>query len=403
MKFLFATKNKLNDLANGLATSGLEDAYRAANAIRVIEVKHFGGDRIVLGANNGKTVTDYFQTQLERQLLMVRIGLTQFKLSSLFATPADEIQTINTNPKGIPERSNYQQEQDSLTIAKLKFIESVVSKYRTPSQPESPTIKAEVVAEQSKSNVRNTEPPEPINEVAPTNPLSPANLNRLDRIPKTQRGSFFQNFTNLGKEMSPEYEMEMLLELRKLRKQERTAIRWLLLLMIIPFIIQITCKTLIFTPLLDHSFDAHPQHIIINNELKEEALVEYSRAKEMLEMEQVLGFSPELSAQKQKEALQDIARDFYHEMGYKQQEGLANLLSDIFALLTFRDFQRINYSKKNKRQVFSRMIIILRGEKRGCRGQPLFSPSSMHEESIHLSSALKLNSLNKGCFVGMYV
>ncbi|MEH1984702.1 hypothetical protein, partial [Nostoc sp.] len=30
-----------------------------------------------------------------------------------------------------------------------------------------------------------------------------------------------------------------------------------------------------------------------------------------------------------------------------------------------RDFQRINYSKKNKKYVFSRMIIILRGEKRG--------------------------------------
>ncbi|HEY9801612.1 MAG TPA: hypothetical protein V6D25_14745 [Leptolyngbyaceae cyanobacterium] len=116
MKFLFTTKNKLNDLVNGLATSGLEDAYRAANAIRVIEVKHFGGDRIVLSANNGKTVTDYFQTQLERQLLTVRIGLTQFKLSSLFATPADEIQTINTNPKAIPEPSNYQQEQDSLNV-----------------------------------------------------------------------------------------------------------------------------------------------------------------------------------------------------------------------------------------------------------------------------------------------
>jgi hypothetical protein len=65
----------------------------------------------------------------------------------------------------------------------------------------------------------------------------------------------------------------------------------------------------------------------------------------------------------------------------------------------FRDFQRINYSKKNKRQVFSRMIIILRGEKRGCRGQPLFSPSSMHEKYIHLSSALKLNSVKLVCFV----
>ncbi len=40
-----------------------------------------------------------------------------------------------------------------------------------------------------------------------------------------------------------------------------------------------------------------------------------------------------------------------------------------------------------------------KGEKRGCRGQPLFSPSSMHEESIHLSSILKLNSVGLVCFV----
>lgn len=43
-------------------------------------------------------------------------------------------------------------------------------------------------------------------------------------------------------------------------------------------------------------------------------------------------------------------------------------------LTDLRDFQRINHSKKNKRQDFSRMIIIFKGEKRGCRGQSLFSP-----------------------------
>ncbi|MDZ8140404.1 MAG: hypothetical protein RM049_34795 [Nostoc sp. DedQUE04] len=40
-----------------------------------------------------------------------------------------------------------------------------------------------------------------------------------------------------------------------------------------------------------------------------------------------------------------------------------------------------------------------KGEKRGCRGQPLFSPSSMHEKSIHLSSILKLNSVGLVCFI----
>ncbi|MBE9003253.1 DUF5131 family protein, partial [Nostoc sp. LEGE 12447] len=76
-----------------------------------------------------------------------------------------------------------------------------------------------------------------------------------------------------------------------------------------------------------------------------------------------------------------IPRSWQHEI----LDGMFVAPKQIFQILTkrpevmlssIRDFQRINYSKKNKRQVFSRMIIILRGEKRGCRGQPLFSPSS---------------------------
>ncbi|MBD2451954.1 CemA family protein [Nostoc sp. FACHB-152] len=338
MKVLFTAKNKLNSLVNGLATSGLEDAYQAANAIKTMEIKHFGGDRIVLSANNGKTVADYFQTQLERQLLAVQFGLAQFKFSIFLVTPDVEIKTINAKQK---EPSNYQQESESLTtVAKLKFIESVVSKYRTHSQTEPQAIEAEFVAETPKS-----EPPEPINEVAPTNQLSPANLNRLDRIPKAQRGSFLQNFANLGKEMSPEYEMEMVKELRKLRQQEQTAIRWILLLVIIPLVLQITCKTFIFTPLLNQFFDANLQHIVINSELKQEALAEYSRAKEMLEIDQLLGLSPELSPQKVKETLQEIASELYHETGYKQQQGLANLLADVVALLTFVSLGYMNRDK----------------------------------------------------------
>jgi predicted mannosyl-3-phosphoglycerate phosphatase (HAD superfamily) len=39
-----------------------------------------------------------------------------------------------------------------------------------------------------------------------------------------------------------------------------------------------------------------------------------------------------------------------------------------------RDFQRINYSKKNNRQVFSRMIIILRGGEKGLPRATPFLP-----------------------------
>ncbi|MBD2520727.1 CemA family protein [Nostoc sp. FACHB-973] len=331
MKALLFTKIKINQWVNGVATTGLDDAYRAASVIKTIEEKHFGGDRIVFSPENGKTVADYFQAQLERQLLTVRIGLAQFKFSGFFVTPSAEIQ----------EPKNHQQEQDSLTIEKLRFIDSVVSKYRTHIDHEFKTVKAEVVNPPK----LNPSYPEPINEVAPTSQLSPANLSRLDRIPKAKRGSFLQNFTNLRQEMNPDYEIEIVTELRKLRKEERTAIRWLLLLIIIPLIVQISTKTLIFTPILERSFDSNPQYVAMSGEFKEEALAEYNRAKEMLEVQQLLGLSPEMSPEKEKEARQEIVRDLYRETGYKQQEGLANLLGDAVALLTFASLVYMNRDK----------------------------------------------------------
>ncbi|MBD2211901.1 hypothetical protein H6G27_18805 [Nostoc linckia FACHB-104] len=176
--------------------------------------------------------------------------------------------------------------------------------------------------------------------------FAPVNLERLDRIPKVKRGgSFLQNLTSLRKQMSPEYEMQIVTELRKLRKQERTAIRWLILLIIVPLIIQISTKNLIFTPILEHSFDSQPQYIGINSKFQEETLAEYNRAKEILEIKQLLGLSPEMSVEKQKQAHQEIARDLYRETGYKQQEGLANLLGDAVALLSFANLAYMNRDK----------------------------------------------------------
>lgn len=47
-----------------------------------------------------------------------------------------------------------------------------------------------------------------------------------------------------------------------------------------------------------------------------------------------------------------------------------------------RDFQRINYSKKNKKCVFSRMIIILRGRKGVAEGNP-FSPPHLCMKNLY--------------------
>ena len=87
----------------------------------------------------------------------------------------------------------------------------------------------------------------------------------------------------------------------------------------------------------------------------------------------------------------EIVEDLMHRERTPEEDKLYQLL---------RDFQRINYSKKKKRQVDLKNDNHFKGEKKACRRQAFFSPSFMHEESIHLLSALKLNSANKGYFRG---
>ncbi|GAB4460235.1 MAG: hypothetical protein OHK0037_07090 [Elainellaceae cyanobacterium] len=260
----------------------LDEAYRGALQIQELERQYFGGDRIAFRADLSKTVFDYVKTKRDRQLLRVRANLARFRLTS-FLQNADA-----ASEASVPTA------QEQQILEKLGFIELVVGKYRdlddaldqmVAEAESAPTADATLAAsgfDKLPKNLRTN----PGKALSPK-PLIPTRsggmngsdsiLNRLSSIGK-----------ELGKELSPLSEQEVVTELRLRRKHNRIALRWLAVLLLMPLLTQILVKNLVFEPLFGSYSDRHPSAVELSTEIEEEFLAEFSEYREALEIQRLL-------------------------------------------------------------------------------------------------------------------
>ncbi|MDG2991328.1 hypothetical protein L3556_10360 [Candidatus Synechococcus calcipolaris G9] len=291
----------------------LEKAYQGAIALKEIEDKYFNGEPVAYDAQMGQTVSDYLQSRVEQQLTKIHFNLNQFKLSGW-------LQNTTNDP------------HESEILAKLGLIEMVIAKYRqpqpTPEIDPPPAISTPVPTAASSEPVIITDPISKSSQIIP-----------MGQKQNSQRlfGSFLDRAAQIRRELNPEYEQDMVRELRSLRKQQTIAIRWLILLVAVPLIVQITTRNLIFEPLLDAYWNRspNPAEIVANAEISEEFLHEFSNYKDSLEIAQLLGITPNLAPEKREELLRERATELFQEAGYRTLDGLKNIFADLLGLASF--------------------------------------------------------------------
>lgn len=315
---------------NQVSVQGLSDAYQSAVIIKEIEDQHFQGKRIDFDPEKGKTVCDYFQTLLNRQLAIVRFGLAQFRVSSYFVNrqPATEF----------TEENNNQTAEEIQILEKLNFIESVMAKYREPAIDDIALLSLNAIPKISDQSIEERK--EQSSSETDTVVLPPiiGNLNTSSANNSTQKnksGFFLKNFSPFGKQLSPEYEQQVVRELRIRRQQRKIAIRWLIILLVVPVIVQFASKNLIFSPIIDRYAQQHYQNIQVSQEIEEEGLREFILIKQKFEVKQILGLQPELTVEEQKEELKELVEELAKESLLKTMNGIKNLLADVTALLVF--------------------------------------------------------------------
>lgn len=326
--------SRLNQWVSQSSLQGLEAAYQAAQTLKSIEEKHFQGERISFQPHQGKTVSDYFGSQRDQQLLRIRLGLARFRVIGFLRdrsiSPQAEASEINeTNEVEIQPES-----PEAVILSKLAFIDSVVCRYR---EDELDLIRQEFAQDPPKAS-SSTELPPSGTMVSPPNLNS--NLTQPPHRPNQKSPSFLGSFGQFSKELNPEYEQEVVQELRLRRKQNKIAVRWLIILLLIPVLVQVTTRNLIFEPLLNAYGESHFREIKITDEVAEVYIANFSRLKETLEIKELLGLIPEMTAAEKKAKIKESAAELAREALSETLNGVKNMLADgvslvVFAVLVF--------------------------------------------------------------------
>lgn len=324
----------LNRWLNQRQIQLLESAYQSAEEIKALEDKYFQGNPINYRPESQKTVVDFVKSLRDRHLFNIRFNLAQFKINS-FLLPQGLIYEETSQSVGISEAE---------IIEKLNFIDSVVKKYRDNAEDifiESPNINSSNLMGLTSEEVKQEQ-----NESASALTLDPAMIAAQSNLSRQSQAKSWFNWGFFGgQKLTQNYEQQVVQKLRIRRIQDQIAMRWLMILFLIPLLVQVTVKTIIFDPLLGNYSNKNPTKIELNAEIKQEFLREYSAFKESLEIKQLLGVMPKLSEVEKEEQLSEKAIEIWQQSRNRALNGWKNILSDGVALLTFVGLVYFNRSK----------------------------------------------------------
>ncbi|MGK7919909.1 MAG: proton extrusion protein PcxA [Trichodesmium sp.] len=297
----------------------LDIAYDAAIKIRSIEEKHFGCEKISSESiNYSNSAKSYFNSELKRYLKIIETRLAEFNTS---------VSVVGTLDKSkINQHNNRQevQEQPSIILDKLEFIDRVVNRYRQSAKIQveklNPIVEisnssASVAIVPSQDNINNS--PDKIN------PSSVINQNNLEAVkrdnPETSflPRSLLNTLKRIKRELNPEAEEEVIKKFRRSKIKTVTSIRFVLLLILVPLLMHQLSKITFVGYLVDNFIPLpHKQEeIFLNPNMEEEALMELHQYEEKLHFQMYLGKAPELFPE-----LSESGKDFAEIPKFEREE-----------------------------------------------------------------------------------
>jgi CemA family len=311
----------------------LDEAYEAAQKIRELENSHFGGDRISPNYGNyGASAQGYFQGELKKYLDIIKIRLAEFKLSSSVVRLSNQKITEIEVDGDSTQLSNINViDQPALVLKKLRLIDETLERYqnRESSQQSLVILTDKQAGIQPVSNSVNGsgnyesqgDQPEGRSLSSKSGVLPRSILDTVDRIKQ---------------ELNPDSEEEMVRNFRRSKVRTFTAMRFILILIIVPLLVQQMSKNFVIGPIVDYYRTGSDQtEIFINSELEEEALSELQRFEERMRFEALIGRTEPKSSEEIELRLKEKAAELEEEFRQESSDAVKNVFSDILAALAF--------------------------------------------------------------------
>ena len=348
---------KVNQWFYRTADRALDEAYKAALKIKAIEDEHFGGEQIVISSEySNNQVAAYFQNDLNKYLNIARIRLAEFQTSRTVTgnnyPQSPDPQQFES--RGFNDINSYTQdiEYEARILEKLSFIDEILTRYANSNQqpedfnpqrssfgeraidliaPPLPDANrsdrfidtaAEIVRSENRSTNRrqSNEMPTPTGE----------NINKRPFVDP----SLISTFRRIQQDLNPKAETQVLENYRFSQGKTRSALRFILMLILVPLIVQYISKIVIIGPAVNLYRTSHHSDIFLNVNLEREAFEEMEMFEKKLKFQQMV-LTPKLTNEQIEEKIaekaQEIKADFYR----KSAEAVKNWFADILAAISF--------------------------------------------------------------------
>ncbi|MCY7283180.1 MAG: proton extrusion protein PcxA, partial [Cyanobacteria bacterium CAN_BIN43] len=310
----------------------LDEAYEAALKIREIENANFGGNRISVDYGDyGLSAQNYFQGELKKYLDIIKIRLAEFKLSSSVVRLSNQKITeieVDENSNNLSNINII--DQPALILKKLKFIDETLDSYQNrESSKQSIVILPDNQTRLAPSTGRLKGIADDFERTAPESKSMSGKSGILPR-------SILNTVDRIKQELNPDSEEEMVRDFRRSKVRTFTAVRFILILIIVPLLVQQMSKNFVIGPIVDqYRIGNEKVDIFINSELEEEALNELQKFEQRLRFEILIGRSEPKSDAEIAEQVKEKAAEIGEEFQQVSSDAVKNIFADLSALIAF--------------------------------------------------------------------
>ncbi|AUT01104.1 proton extrusion protein PcxA [Nostoc sp. CENA543] len=327
----------------------LEEAYKAALKIKAIEDEYFNGNTIDFNsAIYSSSVMDYFESDIKKQLKLVRMRLTEFRFSRRFS---------NESHQKAAQKTGIEYLTPTEILDKLKLIDDITTKYINLEQEILSSnglnqTSLNKTVEGQNSEVSPNYPPSIIKSnkndlveriYAPTSP--PQNLGRSSAQNQRKRPkadsigilprSILSTIGRLQIELDPNSEQDVVQNFRQAQRRTIISIRFILLIIIIPLLTHQLSKALLVGPIVERFRTAHTEQIFLNEEMEEKALLTVQRFEERIKFENLISNAPPLSSEEIEKQIQTKAQEVAEEFRRESANAIKNVFADICSVAAF--------------------------------------------------------------------
>ncbi|MBD2136204.1 proton extrusion protein PcxA [Anabaena sp. FACHB-1237] len=300
----------------------LIEAYQAAIKIKEIEDQHFNGNKIDSQSTNySPSVLEYFQGDLRTLLKTIEMRLTEFKASRWFANESKQKAAI---------KANITYSSAEIILEKLQFIDEITAKYTNKyigQNEQNVNSQVVIIPKDFIENTQTTRKKTITN--SPNKPKGKADSTGI--LPR----SILSTISRLQVELDPESEEDVVKNFRQSQKRSVLAVRFILLLIIVPLLTHQLSKLVIVGPLVDHFRKPAADQIFLHEEMEEEALMELQRFEEKIKFQNLIIDAPPLEEKDIEHQLVEKAEELAEKFKWESANAVKNVFADMFAVSAF--------------------------------------------------------------------